>query len=53
MKKIIDKPIDYARGFDAMCGTRILRHFDNYAEARQYVAAHRRTYVRYWLVKGD
>ena len=45
--------IDYTRGFDAMSGKRVLRHYDSYAEAWAYARAHRRAYVRYWLVKGS
>lgn len=42
---------DASRGYDVMRGSKVLRHFDTYAEARAYAALSGGCYVRYWGVK--
>ena len=43
--------IDTTRGFDVFRGSKLLRHFDTYAEAQAYAALGRGRYLRYWGVK--
>lgn len=45
--------IDTTRGFDVFYRAKLLRHFDNYEEARAFEAAGRGRYIRYWAVKGS
>ena len=43
--------VDESRGFDVMRGSKVLRHFEGYAEAKAYAALSAGRYVRYWGVK--
>ena len=43
--------VDLSRGFDVLRGSKLLRHFDTYAEAKAYAALSHGRYVRYWGVK--
>ena len=43
--------VDVSRGFDVLRGSKVLGHFDTYAEARTCEAAGPGRYVRYWAIK--
>lgn len=43
--------VDLSRGFDVMRGTRVMRHFDSYAEAKAYAAQSGGRYLRYWAAR--
>lgn len=43
--------VDASRGFDVFRGSKLLKHFDTYAEARAHADAAPGRYVRYWGVK--
>ena len=43
--------IDYTRGFDVFRGSKLLAHFDTYAEARAFEAAAPGRWLRYWAIK--
>lgn len=45
--------VDDARGYDAMRGAKVMRHFATYEEAQAYACPKRGYYVRYWGVKSD
>lgn len=48
--------IDMSYGFDIMCGSKVLRHFegtpDGYAAAKAYAAQGRGRYIRYYGKKS-
>ena len=43
--------IDLSRGVDVLRGSKVLKHFDNYADARAYACEGHGRYLRYWGVK--
>ena len=43
--------IDMTRGVDVLRGNKVLKHFDNYADARAYAREGRGRYLRYWGIK--
>lgn len=43
--------VDESRGFDVFRGSKLLGHFDTYAEARKLADAAGGRYVRYWAAK--
>ena len=40
--------VDESRGFDVFRGSKLLSHFDTYAEARKLADAAPGRYIRYW-----
>jgi hypothetical protein len=44
--------VDESKGFDVFSGSKKLKHFDNYAEARAYADARGGRYIRYWAKKA-
>jgi len=45
--------VDNSKGYDAMRGSKVMRHFDSYEEASAYIEAKRGYYLRYWGVKEE
>lgn len=43
--------VDVSRGFDVLVGSKVLAHFDSYAEAREYAGKAQRRWIRYWAAK--
>lgn len=43
--------VDVSRGFDVLRGSKLLKHFDGYDEARAYADAAPGRWIRYWGVK--
>jgi hypothetical protein len=43
--------VDVSRGFDVLRGSKVLAHFDNYAEARAFADAAQGRWLRYWAAK--
>ena len=43
--------VDASRGFDVFRGSKLLKHFDTYAEARAHADAAPGRHIRYWAVK--
>ena len=43
--------VDVSRGFDVLSGSKLLAHFDTYAEARAYAAQSAGRWIRYWEAK--
>ena len=43
--------VDLSRGFDVLRGSKVLRHFESYAEACAYAAQKGGRYVRYYAEK--
>jgi hypothetical protein len=44
--------IDLKKGFDAMKGSKVVRHFDSYAEGWSYAQEHHLT-LRYWALQPE
>ena len=42
--------IDLTKGFDAMKGSKVVRHFDSYEEGWSYAKEHHCT-LRYWALQ--
>ena len=50
-----NRKVDTTRGFDILRGSKVVKHYDSYAEARAHIAAKGGT-IRYWVVtdpKGE
>ena len=43
--------VDVSRGFDVLRGSKVLAHFDTYAEARAFADAAQGRWLRYWAAK--
>ena len=43
--------VDVSRGFDVMQGKKVLKHFEDYFEARAYADAGRGRVIRYFAEK--
>lgn len=44
--------IDLKKGFDAMKGSKVVRHFDSYVEGWSYAKEHHLT-LRYWALEAE
>ena len=45
--------VDVSRGFDVMQGKKVLKHFDNYAEARALADSKKSLVIRYYAKKTE